>query len=475
MTHASACTRSRAVRAFRTTVVALAASSAVAAPLAAVLPAATASTSGPALAARAPWTGPVVTVSPSRSWFSPDGDDVQDKARFWFTVEKPAEVTVKVRRDDKAQTLVYKEELGELAPGTVNRWSWKGKDRDRDVVRDGRYRVVVTADQVGADGKKRIRSALVHVDTHFDVPAKPTLSLDTVYPRTTQIHDAVGVTLAGKGRTATVGSVVLRVKDDQGRVVRRVSGSKSWWYRSLTVAFDGRDQAGAPLPGGTYTLGFKVLDNAGNQGRSTTIPVHVAAKPLVEKTGTLVVPPSGTWKASALARGVDGRSSTTGGDDPQPTPCGTVVPSEVYPNAGAKSYRSADTCTGYLTMKMAWAYGYLSLDHLAFADAPRGVLTSRVSMRGRPTVAGETDTAELFHGGSLSFDGTGTSTTHGVSSPAVAQETTTSSGTLTTAAKPYYGPVTVAPSVNWTIATRGVDSFDVAEVTVDYTYLTPQP
>ena len=31
----------------------------------------------------------------------------------------------------------------------------------------------------------------------------------------------------------------------------------------------------------------------------------------------------------------------------------------------------------------------------------------------------------------------------------------------------------VAPRVDWAIATRGVDSYDVAEVTVRYSYLTP--
>ena len=32
-----------------------------------------------------------------------------------------------------------------------------------------------------------------------------------------------------------------------------------------------------------------------------------------------------------------------------------------------------------------------------------------------------------------------------------------------------------APYVRWVIATHGVDSYDVADVTVRYSYLTPQP
>ena len=95
-------------------------------------------------------------------------------------------------------------------------------------------------------------------------------------------------------------------------------------------------------------------------------------------------------------------------------------------------------------------------------------------MRGRPTVAGETDTAVLY-GGGLGFDQSGAPSSRGTASPAVAHETVTSTERATAAQPSYYSRPTNAPSLYWTIATRGVDSFDVADVTVQYSYLTPQP
>jgi flagellar hook assembly protein FlgD len=464
-----ACSRTAPLRAVSA---ALVAAAVLAAALATVTPVAPAQAAG--------WTGPVIDLWEDRVWLSPNGDHVQDRTRLAFDLGKTARVTVKVRRANKARTLVHAEELGKLGAGH-HTWTWKGKDSDRDVVRDGRYSAIFVADQVGRDGKKRIRSAAVVVDTEFDVPEKPVLSTDTLFPRTTLLHDALAVTVGGKGRLATVGRAVMKVTDAQGRVVRRSDDTYDLWPSYMAV-FDGRDNAGTPLPGGDYTLGFRVWDKAGNSGRSERVGVHVSDKTLVEATGTLVVPPAGVWHASDLLagsavaawRGTDGRASTTGGDDPQPAPCGTVVESEVYPDAGAKSYRSADTCrVDHLSPRMAWAGGYLSLDNLTSEVAPRGLYSSRVAMRGRPTVADETDTAEIFDGG-IGFDSTGTPTRRGSASSAVAEETVTSTPSVTRAQPPFYSRATNAPSVTWTIATYGVDSFDVADVTVSYSYLTPR-
>lgn len=440
-----------------------------------------------------PWTGPVIKVSQQRVWLSPNKDKVQDKARFTFELDKAAKVTVKVRRSNKSRTLVYKEKLGRYDAGWGHEWTWKGKDNNRDIVRDGTYDAIFVADQVGENGKKRIRSVPVHVDAHFDVPKKPTPSDDTLYPRTTQIHDVIGVTLSGKGRMATVGSVKMRVKNAQGRVVRRLGLSKARWRRSVTSLFDGRDQAGVPLPGGRYTVGFKVTDKAGNTGKSKTVAVNIADKPLVERAQTLVVGPTTSTTVSSLGtaaanagksenvRDLDGRPSTTvGQNEPRPFPCGTVVPSTVYSDTGAMSFRSADHCTGDLAIKMAWSGGQVILADLTHEVAPRGLYSSGVAMRGKPTEAGETDTAELFLGAQPAFNYfTHELTFRGVMSPASAEETVTTSPTETVTGPPprlgYYAKSSEPEFVRWGIATHGTDSFDVADVTLRYSYLTPQP
>jgi flagellar hook assembly protein FlgD len=462
------------MRSFRAAAVAVATAT-IAAPLATVTTASMAHADG--------WR-PILAVSTQRLWFSPNKDRVSDKAKIGFVLREEAKVTVRVRRANEARTLVYEQDLGKISGSsggwTPHAWKWNGRNLDGKVVRDGGYTASFLAKAV-VDDKLQVRSAKLYVDTGYDMPKAPGTSLDTLYPRTTLMRDALAVTLSGKGMLATVGRAVMKVTDDDGSVVRRIDGNASW-RRSLVLPFDGRDAAGEPLPGGRYTLGFKVWDKAGNQGRSKTARMQISDKALVEATGSLVVPPVGSTTATGEAgspatvasHGSDDRPSTTGGDDPQPRPCGTVVPSEVYPDAGAKSFRSADTCgTDWLRPNMAWASGMLSLDDLTADVAPRGLWTSKVSMRGRPTVAGEADTADLFLGG-IGFSPNPTQLPRGSTSPATTEESVTTVGPVDSYRPPVYSAWTSAPQVYWTIATYGRDSFDVAGVTVGYSYLTPE-
>ena len=213
-----------------------------------------------------------------------------------------------------------------------------------------------------------------------------------------------------------LGQVVFSVKDASGHVV---ATSRSFDYRpsdfpeGVPLEFRGTDSKNNyPLPAGTYRLRYAVRDAAGNPGPAKAVPVHVSDKPLVEATGSVVAPPT---------RGSTTPADTTGGRDPQPMPCGTVVPSEVYSEPGAKSFRSSDTC-GPWSRSLAAAGGGLTLDTLTPQVAPRGLRSTWLSMRGKPTVAGESDTARLFSGGlSYSYDTRGPDG----SSAAVAGETVT--------------------------------------------------
>ena len=82
-------------------------------------------------------------------------------------------------------------------------------------------------------------------------------------------------------------------------------------------------------------------------------------------------------------------------------------------------------------------------------------------------MAGETDTAKLYMGSSFPTFGSIVA-----SSAAVAEETVTTTQPTSYPWEPQYsGDYT--RGVSWSIATQGVDSFDVASVTVHYTYLTP--
>ena len=439
---------------------------------------------GPAGADARSHAAPVIELEALFS-FSPNGDGVKDAAVVRYTLAKKSEVIVKVRRDNKARTVVYKERLGKFSSGS-HTWTWKGKNLHGKVVRDGRYSAVFVADQVAEDGKTRRAYAAVYVDTRFNAPWAPEVNADTVYPNTTLIHDAVGITLSNDGDDpmTALGRVVMRVKDAHGRAVLKTRGFEYHadpYEAALPILLTGRNDYNEPLPAGAYRVRFNVWDMAGNAGGSKAVTVQVSDKPLVEASGSVVVPPTGAWKASRLTAGGraamttaqvrDDRSSTAGCCDTQPVPCGTVVPSEVYPDLGAMSFRSSDTCGGSpLRPSLAMAGGGLALDTLSPQVAPRGLRTSWLTMRGRPTVTGEVDTARLFSTGvSFFYDTSGPY----VASAAVPEETLTTTQPTSYPWEPqYFGGY--AWGVDWSIATLGVDSYDVASVVVHYTYLTPQ-
>ena len=426
---------------------------------------------------------------------SPNGDQSKDKARIAFTLAKKSEVIVKIHRTDKTRTIVYKEKLGKLTRGD-HTWTWNGKNLNGKVFRDGRYYAAFVADQVAEGGKKRVDDTAVYLDTKFDAQWAPKLSGDTVYPHTPgRERDFIGLTLDSEpdDPMAALGEVQSTLKDAQGRVVSagKPFEYNAWYYASgyevsMPLAFFGTDaKTKTPLPAGTYRLRYKVWDVAGNPGGSKAVTVHVSDKPLVEVTGSVVVPPTGLSQPSGPAAGTpatttaraaerDGRwSPTVGENETRPVPCGTVVPSEVYTEPGAMSFRSADTCGGESRGRpsLAAAQGGVDLASILTPEvAPRGLRTSWVSMRGKPTVAGETDTARLYQS-SLSWF---YFLPDGYASPAAVPEETVT----TTQPKdypfeaPYFAGYTRA--VDWFIATVGADSFDVAAVAVHYTYLTPQ-
>jgi FlgD Ig-like domain len=398
---------------------------------------------------------------------SPNGDGSKDKARIRFTLASRSDVFVSVRRNNKDRTVVYRKKLGRLSGGG-HVWQWNGKSLRGKPVRDGRYSAVFVADQVARAGKTSRSSADVFVDTYFNAKWSPKLSADSVYPHTTLIQDSIVVTLnnTGDDPMTALGQVVSTLKDASGHVVAtsRYSDYRASDYPEGTpIEFRGTDSKNKyPLPAGTYRLRYTVWDAAGNPGGAKAVTVYVSGKPLVEATGSFVAPPTVGWTAPA---------ATGGGRDPQPVPCGSVVPSEVYSEPGATSFRSSDSCGGtWGRPSLAAAGGRLTLDALTTQVAPRGLRSSWLSMRGKPTVAGESDTARLFSGGLSYFYGT--SGPH-ASSAAVTDETVTTTEPVSYPLDvPYFRGYT--RSVNWWIATLGADSYDVADVTVHYIYLTPQ-
>lgn len=407
---------------------------------------------------------------------SPNGDKVKDRARIPFRLKRKSVVTVKVYRahDAKDSKLLFTDRLGRLPRGRHN-YRWNGRKPAGKLVRDNRYQISFVADPVKQRLEKAADYTTVYVDTRY-TPEPLQASSTIVYPNTTVIHDQIAFNHGGSFSSSgpdseRVRKVTLVVTDSTGSVVRSVPQT---YGRDLLypVPWDGRSDSGAAVPAGAYTVRMEVIDLAGNKGISPAIDVTVSAAPLVLASGTRTTAPAAgplppapaSDSASAASRSGDGRTTPTGGDDTPTEPCGTVFASSIYPDQGA-SFRSRSKCT-FWSRDEARASNVLRLREL---DAPRGLQSVQVSMRGRPTFDGEVDTARIGFGP----EGCGCTGYLTATSSAVTGETVTTPPALDRPwdATGYRGPV----GVEWTIVTVGFDSYDVADVTASFTYLTPQP
>lgn len=452
----------------RTLAAALAGAALAAAPLAAPL-------AVPA-AADAPDARPPRVIKLDVDWygvaFSPDRDGVQDRGRVHYELAQRSRVVVKVRRADRAATLVRKVRLGSVAAGDRS-WAWDGRNDAGRRVRDGKYVATLVAEQVAAGGRKKSATTAVYLDTHFDVPWAVEMTDDTVYPRTPGpatdvVHVGLGSTPDNPLRSA-LGEVKQTLRDASGTVVVQrpfVEYHTDEYHAPRPLAVSGLDRSGDPLPAGAYRLSFKVRDLAGNPGGARSVTLVVSDRPLVLATGSVVLRVAQPFAAPPPGAAPSGRR---GGDDPPQVPCGSVVPSQVYAEATAMSLRSSDACGGTWTRpSIALGSGVFDLADVVAADqAPRGLSTAYAAVRGRPTVAGETDTAVLTTYG-------GSTVTAPVRSAVTTEETVTASAPITyTFETPY--AVEYPHELVWNIQTEGNDSFDAAGLTVHFTYLTPQP
>ena len=292
------------------------------------------------------------------------------------------------------------------------------------------------------------------VDTVYE-PGAVQVNSATVYPTTTLVRDQIWFRNDISGGSDSLTRGTLRITTSGGKVVLNQL-ERTWPTGAFyDLPWYARDEADQPLDPGRYWARIIGTDRAGNTGRSSALPVVVSGAALVEASGSSTVTPAD----SKLGPVVCGRFS--GNDCGVWSPCGSVLASSAYAVPGALSYRSSTTCTD-----TAWH------PHVAYAghtmapgeDAPRGFTSARVSMRGKPTVDGETDTAKL------SIYGTAYADPAAVSSAAVTGESVTSTAFK---AQPPGHPSTI-PGIYWSVATSGEDSYDVASFTLDYTYLTPQ-
>lgn len=215
---------------------------------------------------------PVVIGVRRTATFSPSGTGPRAAAlSFWTRRSDRVAVSVVDSRGDRIRSIA----LSRPVPARTRvRFWWDGRDSDGRIVADGRYRFRVG---LARQGRSLTLPQSVRLDT---LPARPWI--ERVEPR----HPAGPLVIRGPGRAV---GIVRGTKgtDVEGLVIRTdVNPAKVVVRRPLPdgarkVEWDGRI-AGRPAPEGTYMLGLKETDSAGNRGSfpSSISPLPTAVRGL---------------------------------------------------------------------------------------------------------------------------------------------------------------------------------------------------
>jgi flagellar hook assembly protein FlgD len=186
---------------------------------------------------------------------SPNGDGVQDTMDIGFTVSEPAAWKMEIR--DEGGGLV-----GSVSgEGTEVEVPWGGLGVDGGALPDGVYSL--QADATSAAGEARPATATVRLDTVAPELDSPGASPDPFSPNGDKQDDTTVLSyVPGESVKAR-----LSVVDDEGTVLRRITGWQSASASPRDVRWDGRIGAGTDLaaaPEGTALLLLEAQDMAGN-------------------------------------------------------------------------------------------------------------------------------------------------------------------------------------------------------------------
>ncbi len=381
-----------------------------------------------------------------KSWltFSPNGDGVRDLARRPFTLSEASRVDIEVVLDERT---MFTQSLGELPAGR-HVWTWDGKLPNGKVAREGVYDIQLGTTSGTADTNVEIDlsfDASVVLQDYFREPA-------SVYPRSVQVHDAIGLDVFSR----YVKRGVLTIRQRHGDVVLR--RKLSTLGESGRLSWDARDQQGRPLKPGRYVAIVSGAEWIGNVGHSKPLKIWVSADRLVWRTTkTEVVPDEARRMHNCDFDSANGCGSTR--------TCGTVKGSSQFP--GGLTFQSG-VCEPYPWEESAPTDKSASSGHfLPIPDAIRGVDAIRVGFSGASTTPGESDPATLSANGG---DGGSTITSSSGARTPWIKKPSLGFGQLADD----WGLEEFPPGALWWFETTGDDSFDVDRFTVRARYLAPK-
>jgi len=307
------------------------------------------------------------TLAVSVPAFSPNGAGLPDTIDFdyarlsdpWDTAE------VEVRAAGTSPILFESTVALPGGPDSGLSFTYDGKDALGAFLADGAYqaRLVVTRTLDSGDVVSSAYNQLFAVDSTGLAPTTLTPSFTTFYPYVDGYRDSTKFTYTGREPYSQIDLMVWNSANPPVLVRTKpvlVAADRSW---------NGRNDAGARVPEGSYTVRIRVLDTLGNIGFSPAATVTVSNKKLVTVTKAVTVTP----KASRVS-GVTGACST------RRTP-------SAHGWAGSTGYLSNTRCKTTFKASIVWT---LNRVRLANAVTYRWV---RLGWYGGPTRAATHDRA----------------------------------------------------------------------------------
>ena len=229
--------------------------------------------------------------------FSPNGDGTQDTLPISIRLSEPSDWTLEVR-DGAAHAVATFTGTSDTASGT---WAPAAGS-----VPDGTYHWTVEATDGWGNGPLEDQGDLV-VDT-----TPPDLSLadaEGQVPQFTPNGDGVSDTVRLAAGSSEPGSVLATVRDGADQVVDHLGATVTG---STILSWDGKTQAGAWAPDGTYSLAIQAVDRAGNRSEAQVRTVNAfGALGFVDTSREVFYPQDGDALAGTTVLSFRLRSAAT--------------------------------------------------------------------------------------------------------------------------------------------------------------------
>ena len=239
-------------------------------------------------------TPPKATVSANWTLFSPQGESRRDRVTF-AQQSTDEERWVGTLTDSPGETVKSWNWIATAPESLV----WDGRDAEGRLVPDGEYRYTLSA--VDAAGN---RGASLPVTVTVDmsaVEASLTASLDVFGPTGNGTRETVSF-FTNSRTDSPVADWSLEVKDEADAEIRRWTGEGSLPDR---IIWDGRNDAGAVAPDGSYTGALTVSYMKGDVAQAVTgvLRLDTAAPEIeVQIAEPLFSPDGDGWKDTVSLR-----------------------------------------------------------------------------------------------------------------------------------------------------------------------------